>query len=91
MRPSLTSAEGRSFGDIATPLWIDAWQMDTVGIRPDPTDNKRKPAYINALFYKFDKEGADATPSSSKLHSKATIRNAGLLCEPSSPVNPDHF
>ena len=65
MRPSLTSAEGRNFGDIATPLWIDAWQMDTVGIRPDPWDGKRKPAYINALFYRFHKEGAHTQPPSS--------------------------
>lgn len=63
MRPSLTSAEGRNFGDIATPLWIDAWQMDTVGIRADPSDNKRKPAYINALFYKFDTNGDQSDTS----------------------------
>lgn len=54
MRPSLTSAEGRQFGDIATPLWIDAWQMDTVGIQADPRDGKRKPVYMNALFHKFN-------------------------------------
>ena len=65
MRPSLTSAEGRNFGDIATPLWIDAWQMDSVGIRADPTDGVRKPSYINALFYKFDRNGAYNNPPTS--------------------------
>lgn len=79
MRPSLTSADGRNFGDIATPLWIDAWQMDTIGIRADPTDNKRKPAYINALFYKFDKDGAVAAPPRSDTAFHGKVWEGGLL------------
>ena len=64
MQPSLTAAQGRAFGDLATPLWIDAWQSDTIGIVPDPdwkvwrggqwvSHPTKVPAYLSFLFYKF--------------------------------------
>jgi hypothetical protein len=69
MQPSLTAAQGRAFGDMATPLWIDAWQSDTIGIVPDPTYKTWNPmasrwdltpivtpAKISFLFYKFNED-----------------------------------
>ena len=71
MQPSLTATHGRAFGDLATPLWIDAWQSDTIGIFPDPdrkvwdvsskawvSEPKCVPAHISFLFYKFNEDFA---------------------------------
>lgn len=56
MRPSLTAADGRAFHDLGTPLWIDAWLCDTIGVTPDPYDFTRKGCYINVLFHHFDND-----------------------------------
>ena len=66
MQPSLTAGQGRSFGDLSTPLWIDAWQSDTVGVVPDPDyqvynrmtsswENvpTKVGAHISFMFYRF--------------------------------------
>lgn len=71
MQPSLTAAQGRAFGDMATPLWIDAWQSDTIGIHPDPDWTvynpltrawESRPTHVRAnlsfLFYKFSDDVA---------------------------------
>ena len=79
MRPSLTAAEGRNFGDIATPLFVDCWQLDAVGIRPDPVDNIRKDAYMNVLFYKFDKQSAQDGTGDISLHGDASGASKGLV------------
>jgi len=79
MRPSLTAAKGRNFGDIATPLFVDCWQIDAVGIRPDPVDNVRKDAYMNVLFFKFDKQSAKDGTGDISLHGDASGSSKGLV------------
>lgn len=65
MRPSLTQSRGRNFEDMTAPLWIDTWQIDTIGVVPDPGESphvpqhlKHKNAYISVLFHNFDRDVA---------------------------------